>query len=218
MRCEIDLPDKLWDDNSFNQLNPVDSLFLTHNWILCRDSAAQEKAMPRQFSVRQNQQIKEVFLLFDGNNSGGVTVEELRSFLLPFVPDLSDCKLSEDLALLDADKNAHVGFEEFLVLVGSLPTDSSQDDLLFVWTMLIVAAAKDSEIALRAFHKYDKDGNGAITAEELRGFMAPAFRAFGEDPTICQLQQAIEDVDVDGNRTVDFNEFKNMLAILEQRN
>merc|ERR1712130_398674 len=100
----------------------------------------------------------------------------------------------------------------------SLPTDSSQDDLLFVWTMLIVAAAKDSEIALRAFQKYDKDGNGAITAEELRGFLAPAFRAFGEDPTICQLQQAIEDVDVDGNRTVDFNEFKNMLAILEQRN
>ena len=174
--------------------------------------------MARQFSVRQNQQIKDVFLLFDKDNSGGVTVEELRSFLLPFVPDLSDCKLTEDLALLDADKNAHVDFAEFLVMVASFPTESSQDALLFVWTMLIIAAAKDPEIALRAFRKYDEDNDGAITAEELQGFMAPAFKAFGECPTICQLQKAIEDVDVDGNRTIDFNEFKNMLAILEQRN
>ena len=215
MSCDIDLPDiVVWVDNSFNQLNAVDTAGVSGR---DRDTQQETTIMARQFSVRQNHQIKEVFLLFDGNNSGGVTVEELRSFLLPFVPDLSDCKLSEDVALLDADKNAHVDFNEFLVMVTSLPTESSQDTLLFVWTMLIIAAAKDSEIALRAFRKYDKDGDGAITAEELRGFMAPAFKAFGEVPSICQLQEAIKDVDADGNRTVDFDEFKNMLAILEQR-
>ena len=174
--------------------------------------------MASQFSASQIEEMKDVFLLFDRDNSGGLTVQELCSFLSPFVQDLSHCKLNKDLPLLDADKNANVDFEEFLVMVGSFPTESSQDALLFVWTMLIVAAAKDSDIAIRAFHKYDKDGDGAITAEELHGFMAPAFKAFGEDPSISQLQEAIEDVDLDGNRVVDFEEFKNMLAILEQRN
>ena len=171
-----------------------------------------------RFSESQIQEIKDAFFLFDKDNSGKLAVGNLRSYMFSFTPYLADYKLTGNVALLDADKNSDVDVEDFLTVVADIQADSSQGALHMVWTMLVFAAAKDSEIALRAFRKYNKNGDGVITSEELRDFMAPATKALGEDPSVCQLQDAIEAVDVDGNRKVDFEEFKSLLAILEQRN
>ena len=172
----------------------------------------------RTISKKECQGIREVFLLFDDDNSGHLAVKQVRSFLHPFVPDLSPCKLNGNIGLLDAEENAIVDFDDFYALVASLPIEYSKDALLLVWTMLIYAASQDAEIAQRAFSFYDKDNDKMITIEELRGFMRPATKAFGEDPSIAQLQEAIDAVDADGNKKVDFDEFKRLLTILEKRN
>ncbi|KAJ7841041.1 calmodulin [Mycena olivaceomarginata] len=59
-----------------------------------------------------------------------------------------------------------------------------------------------------AFSLFDKDGDGTITTLELGTVM----RSLGQNPTEGELQDMINEVDVDGNGTIDFNEFLAMMA------
>merc|ERR1712062_73561 len=51
------------------------------------------------------------------------------------------------------------------------------------------------------------DGSGTISSEELLGVM----RAMGQNPTEDELLNLVLEVDVDGNGTIDFPEFLNMM-------
>ncbi|KAJ7489346.1 calmodulin 1 [Mycena latifolia] len=59
-----------------------------------------------------------------------------------------------------------------------------------------------------AFSLFDKDGDGTITTLELGTVM----RSLGQNPTEGELQDMINEVDADGNGTIDFNEFLAMMA------
>lgn len=52
------------------------------------------------------------------------------------------------------------------------------------------------------------DGDGTITSTELGTVM----RSLGQNPTEAELQDMINDVDADGNGTIDFPEFLTMMA------
>ena len=59
-----------------------------------------------------------------------------------------------------------------------------------------------------AFLLFDQDGDGNITANELGIVM----RSLGKDPTDAELRDMINDVDTDGNGTIDLAEFIAMMA------
>ena len=59
-----------------------------------------------------------------------------------------------------------------------------------------------------AFSLFDKDNSGTITTEELGDVM----RSLGQNPTEEDLQKMIDDVDQDGDGTIDFPEFLTMLV------
>ncbi|KAJ1978573.1 Calmodulin, partial [Dimargaris xerosporica] len=59
-----------------------------------------------------------------------------------------------------------------------------------------------------AFTLFDKDGDGTITTKELGTVM----RSLGQNPTEAELQDMINEVDADGNGTIDFAEFLTMMA------
>jgi calmodulin len=52
------------------------------------------------------------------------------------------------------------------------------------------------------------DGDGTITTHELGTVM----RSLGQNPTEAELQDMINEVDADGNGTIDFPEFLTMMA------
>ena len=59
-----------------------------------------------------------------------------------------------------------------------------------------------------AFTIFDKNGDGTITITEL----GAAMRSLGSDPTESELQDVINEVDADGNGSLDFAEFVNMMT------
>ncbi|CAG8660041.1 5007_t:CDS:2 [Cetraspora pellucida] len=59
-----------------------------------------------------------------------------------------------------------------------------------------------------AFSLFDKDKDGVITIKELRDVM----KSLGQNPTQTELQEMMNEVDLDSNGTIEFNEFLNMMA------
>lgn len=58
-----------------------------------------------------------------------------------------------------------------------------------------------------AFALYDKDGDGTITTLELGKVM----RSLGQNPSVEELQNMINEIDQDGNGIIDFEEFVIMM-------
>lgn len=59
-----------------------------------------------------------------------------------------------------------------------------------------------------AFALFDKDGDGSITTKEL----GTVLRSLGQNPTESELRDMINEVDADGNGTIDFAEFLALMA------
>ncbi|DBA75242.1 TPA: hypothetical protein ACH3X1_010533 [Trebouxia sp. C0004] len=76
--------------------------------------------------------------------------------------------------------------------------------------MTEAAQLTDEQVAefKEAFALFDKDGDGTITTKELGTVM----RSLGQNPTEAELQDMINEVDADGNGTIDFPEFLNLMA------
>ena len=59
-----------------------------------------------------------------------------------------------------------------------------------------------------AFDLFDKDKDGRITTGELGTVM----RSLGQDPTDTELRDMVNEIDIDGNGTIEFSEFVAMMA------
>ena len=59
-----------------------------------------------------------------------------------------------------------------------------------------------------AFALFDKNGDGTITVAELGVVM----KSLGTNPNATELQDMINEVDVDGNGTLEFDEFCQLMA------
>ncbi|XP_069108121.1 uncharacterized protein [Argopecten irradians] len=71
------------------------------------------------------------------------------------------------------------------------------------------ALTDDQRMALQdAFNKFDIDGNGSITVQEL----GLAMRSIGENPSTKELREIVETADLDRNGTIEFEEFVLMVA------
>lgn len=104
--------------------------------------------------------------------------------------------------------------DTILLSCGSMQElDDWLSDLTLVLTQLrnrkrTTLAPNQLDNLREAFNIFDKDGDGKINADEIGAVM----RNLGINPTDTDLQNMVDRYDDDGNGTIEFNEFINMMA------
>lgn len=131
--------------------------------------------------------------MFDKDGDGTISLDELANVLQVLGLHPTQDELEIMLASVDTDRNGVIDFDEFAdLMVGHLHTDDPDD------------AARLNEAELKeAFSVFDKDGNGMISAEELKS----ALLNLGERLTDEELAAMIAAADRDGNGMIDYEEF-----------
>jgi len=133
---------------------------------------------------------REAFSLFDKDNSGSITAEELGTVMRSLGQEISNAEIQHMIQEVDTDGDGSVDFDEFLTLMTRQMQFSEEEDEFRA-----------------AFRVFDKDGSGSISAEELKQVM----RDLGENLTEKELEDMIRDADSDGDGFIDYEEFTKIM-------
>ncbi|XP_055634229.1 calmodulin isoform X2 [Toxorhynchites rutilus septentrionalis] len=151
----------------------------------------------RFISKNQMKEFREAFRLFDKDNDGSITKEELGTVMRSLGQFARVEELQEMLLEIDVDGDGNVSFEEFVDIMSNM-TD----------TMAETSADQEERELRDAFRVFDKHNRGYITASDLRAVL----QCLGEDLDEEEIEDMIKEVDVDGDGRIDFYEFVHALG------
>ncbi|KAH6765942.1 calcium-dependent protein kinase 17 [Perilla frutescens var. hirtella] len=132
--------------------------------------------------------LKEMFKGMDTDNSGTITLEELKKGLSKQGTKLSEYEVQQLMEAADADGNGTIDYEEFITA-----------------TMHINRMDREEHL-YTAFQYFDKDNSGFITIEELE----QALREFGMDNG-KDIKEIITEIDADHDGRINYDEFTAMM-------
>nr|BBN51000.1 yellow cameleon X 1.60 [synthetic construct] len=145
----------------------------------------------RMHTEEQIAEFKEAFSLFDKDGDGTITTKELGTVMRSLGQNPTEAELQDMINEVDADGDGTIYFPEFLTM------------------MARKMKYTDSEEEIReAFRVFDKDGNGYISAAELRHVMTN----LGEKLTDEEVDEMIREADIDGDGQVNYEEFVQMMT------
>uniref|UniRef100_A0ACD6ATF2 Uncharacterized protein n=2 Tax=Avena sativa TaxID=4498 RepID=A0ACD6ATF2_AVESA len=146
----------------------------------------------------QLRQLRELFLRFDLDGDGSLTMLEIAALLrsLGLRPAAGD-EIHTLIASMDVDGNGTVEFDELT---------SSLSQLLLGPCRPSVSV--DPEQLAEAFRGFDRDGNGYISAAELARSMA----RMGHPICYAELTEMMREADTDGDGSISFEEFTAIMA------
>mmetsp|Transcript_8066 Transcript_8066/g.8928 ORF Transcript_8066/g.8928 Transcript_8066/m.8928 type:complete len:150 (+) Transcript_8066:46-495(+) len=146
--------------------------------------------MVDQLSEDQVAEFKEAFSLFDRDGDGAITTTELGTVMRSLGQNPTESDLAEMIQDVDSDKSGTIDFPEFLSMMAKQMKN------------------EDTEEEIReAFKVFDKDGNGFISAAELRHVMTN----LGEKLTDEEVDEMIREADVDNDGQINYDEFVKMM-------
>ncbi|XP_012368140.1 calmodulin-like [Octodon degus] len=136
-------------------------------------------------------EFKEAFSLFDKDGDGAITTKELGSVMRSLVQNPTEAELQDMINEVGVDGNSTIGFPEFVTMMESKKKDTHSEE----------------EIR-EAFCVFDKDGNGYISAAELRHVRT----ILGEKLTDAEVGGVIREADTDGDGQGNYEEFVQMMT------
>uniref|UniRef100_A0ACD5UMS3 Uncharacterized protein n=2 Tax=Avena sativa TaxID=4498 RepID=A0ACD5UMS3_AVESA len=131
--------------------------------------------------------LKEMFKMLDTDNSGQITLEELKIGLHRVGANLKESEITTLMEAADIDNSGSIDYGEFLAATLHLNKVDREDNLF------------------AAFSYFDKDGSGYITQDELQ----KACEEFGIGD--AHIEEIILDIDQDNDGRIDYNEFVTMM-------
>jgi calmodulin len=141
-------------------------------------------------SEEQIAEFQEAFKLFDKDNNGSITIQELGTVMRSLGQTPSESELVDMINEVDADGDGAIDFNEFLVMMAKKMKDVDQEDEY-----------------KEAFKVFDKDGNGYIEPAELKQVM----QSLGETLTDADIEDMMKEADTDNDGRVNYDEFVNMM-------
>ncbi|XP_069147216.1 calmodulin-like protein 7 [Solanum lycopersicum] len=140
------------------------------------------------------EELRRLFQIFDKNNDGHITMNELNDSLEKMGIYIPDCELGQMIQNIDVNGDGYVDFDEFSALFKMIFMDDDEDE---------------DEDMQEAFNVFDQNGDGFITVDELKSVLGSLGLKQGGNVEDCK--KMINNVDVDGDGRIDFMEFKRMM-------
>ncbi|CAF0920846.1 unnamed protein product [Brachionus calyciflorus] len=144
-----------------------------------------------KFSEMQISELKQAFRLFDKGENGVVTTQEIGSVLRNLGLYPTEQELQQMLRDIDIDGDGTFSFEEFVQLMYNMGNISE-----------ISEEQEDKELR-EAFKVFDRTGSGYITSSDLRSVL----QCLGEQLNEDEIEDMIDEVDIDGDGRIDYEEF-----------
>jgi calmodulin len=146
--------------------------------------------MTDHLTEEQIAEFKEAFQIFDKDGDGLITTKELGTIMRSLGQTLSEEELKTIIEEVDHDKSGTIDFQEFLELMAWKMKEIDIEDEL-----------------IEAFKVFDRDGNGLISAHELRFVMSSAGEKLSEE----DIEEMIREADENGDGYIDYEEFVRMM-------
>ncbi|XP_019365207.1 PREDICTED: calmodulin, striated muscle-like [Gavialis gangeticus] len=146
--------------------------------------------MGDQLTEEQIAEFKEAFSLFDKDGDGSITTKELGTVMRSLGQNPTEAELQNMIGEVDADGSGTIDFPEFLSLMARK-----------------IRGADSEEDIREAFRVFDKDGNGYISAAELRHVMTN----LGEKLSDEEVEEMIREADCNSDGQVNYEEFVRMM-------
>jgi len=139
--------------------------------------------------------MKRAFKVFDKNDDGRISKDELKEVLKEAKVDASDEQMTKFMEKVDADGNGSLDFNEFCVMMNEI----------------ILESLDKTKQMREIFDAIDTNGDKKIQDFELKDALS---QIVGDDVELEEAQCVIKAVDRDGDGHINFEEFVTMLHML----
>ena len=145
----------------------------------------------RSLKPSEIEHFRNTFKVFDINNDGTITIDELENVLRSMGQNPTREELVDLMNEADIDGNGSIDEHEFLIMMANRKVDEMEEHHFEA-----------------AFKVFDKNGDGSISHDEMKIVM----KELGDEMTDKEIDDLIEEADEDGDGEIDYDEFCKMMT------